>query len=271
MINHWMITGDTHAGFSRFKSYDEKFQQGEDCAVIILGDSGLNYTLDEGDSHLKNMLHKRYKFTIYCVRGNHEARPQDVPGMEVIYDEDVDGDVYYQPQWPRIRYFKDWGIYNIGGHSVAVIGGAYSVDKFYRLKNHLRWFANEQLSTKEMRACMEELKGKQVDFVFTHTCPFPWQPTDLFLSSVNQSEVDKSMEVFLEELAKAIDWKIFLFGHFHDDRLVRPYVEMYFKDTENLEDIWNRWEKYRNTGYLDWWLTKDPSFYQKDEILKGKL
>ena len=268
MIKTWMVTGDCHAGFSRFKNYDKEFQQGKDCAVIILGDSGLNYTLDEGDSHLKNMLHKKYKFTIYCVRGNHEARPQDVPGMEVIYDEDVNGDVYYQPQWPRIRYFKDWGVYNIGGHSVAVIGGAYSVDKFYRLKNHLRWFANEQLSREEMKEVREALVGRAIDLVFTHTCPYPWQPADLFLSSIDQSMVDNSMEIFLEELAASFDWKIWCFGHFHSDRIERPRVEMFYKDSELLEDIWERWEGNPPTLDKQWWLVKGPNYYKGLELKK---
>lgn len=265
MIKTWMITGDTHAGFSRFKNYNEEFQKGKDCAVIILGDSGLNYTLDEGDSHLKNMLHKRYNFVIYCVRGNHEARPQDVPGMELIYDEDVDGDVYYQPQWPRIRYFKDWGIYNIGGHPTAIIGGAYSVDKFYRLKNHLKWFKNEQLSTDEMLQCTVDLTNTDVDFVLTHTCPYPWQPTDLFLPSIDQSTVDNSMELFLEELACCFDWRIWCFGHFHADRIERPGVEMFFKDSELLENIWDRWSK-PDVLKQHWWLVKSPNYYKGLEL-----
>ncbi len=264
MIKTWMITGDTHAGFSRFKNYDEEFQKGKDCAVIILGDVGLNYTLEEGDGHLKNMLHKRYNFTIYCIHGNHEARPQDVPGMKLIYDEDVQGEVYYEPRYPRIKYFKDWGIYTIGNHKTAIIGGAYSVDKFYRLKNQMRWFKNEQLSTEEMLQCTKDLTNTNVDFVMTHTCPYPWRPTDLFLAGIDQSKVDNSMELFLEELAKCFNWKIWLFGHYHADRIERPKVEMYFKDSETLENIWNRWEK---DGYKkEWWLTKSPNYYKGLEI-----
>ena len=268
MIKHWAITGDTHAGFSRFKNYNEDFQNGNDCAVIILGDSGLNYTLNEGDSHLKNMLHKRYKFTIYCVRGNHEARPQDVPGMKLIYDEEVQGEVYYQPKWPRIRYFKDWGIYTIDNHPTAIIGGAYSVDKFYRLNNGLKWFKNEQLSTNEMLECTRDLTDAQVDFVLTHTCPYPWRPSDLFLNSIDQSKVDNSMELFLEELAKCFDWKIWCFGHYHADRIERPKVEMYYKDTENLTAIWNRWEN--DNLKNEWWLIKGPNYHKGLELAEWR-
>ena len=144
------MTGDCHGNFTRFKNYDKTLQKDPETAVIILGDAGLNWNLNEQDSHMKNFLKKRYQFRIYCVRGNHEARPQDVPGMELIYDEDVKGEVYIQKQWPNIRYFKDWGIYTFGRFTVAVIGGAYSVDKWYRLSNNLAWFDNEQLTEEEM-------------------------------------------------------------------------------------------------------------------------
>ena len=122
MIKRVLLTGDTHGDFSRFRNYNKEIQEDENTAVIILGDAGLNYFLDERDSHMKNSLSKKYKFKIYCVRGNHEARPQNVPDMKLVWDEDVFGEVYMQEKWPNIRYFKDWGLYVIDGHGVAVVG-----------------------------------------------------------------------------------------------------------------------------------------------------
>jgi histidinol-phosphatase (PHP family) len=43
-------------------------------------------------------------------------------------------------------------IYNLGGKKTIVIGGAYSVDKYYRLMRGIHWFADEQPS--------EEIKNK---------------------------------------------------------------------------------------------------------------
>ena len=56
MIEQWVLTGDTHGVFTRFKNYDKDFQKNPKAAVIILGDAGLNWTLDEQDSHMKNFL-----------------------------------------------------------------------------------------------------------------------------------------------------------------------------------------------------------------------
>lgn len=266
VINKWYITGDAHANFSRFKNYSKEDQNDAELGVIILGDSGLNFTLGEGDSQLKNFLDKRYKFTIYCVRGNHEARPQDVSGMELVYDENVKGEVYLQKKWPKLKYFKDWGFYQLGTHKVAVVGGAYSVDKFYRLRNNLRWFENEQLSTDEMIECIADFRGQEVDFVFTHTCPVCWEPVDLFLPSIDQSTVDKSMELFFEELATEFSWKVWCFGHYHADRIERPTIEQYFHDSEDLETIWQRWYGNPPKHNDEWWLVKSPNYYMTDYI-----
>ena len=283
MITRFFLTGDCHQDFSRFKNYGKEIQEDENTAVIILGDTALNWTLDEYDAQVKNSLSKRYKFHIYCLRGNHEARPQDVPDMKLIYDEDVGGEVYMQDAWPNIRYFKDWGIYTIDGLRVAIIGGAYSVDKFYRLdrakaagKNietdWTGWFANEQLSDEEMLQCTIDLTNQEVDMVLTHTCPICWEPTDLFLHGIDQSKVDKSMELFLEELFKCFGWKVACFGHYHADRIERPGVEQFFQDTENIKTIWQRWEEYWRTDgeSLEWYLVKSPMFYADDEVLAAR-
>lgn len=266
MITKFLLTGDCHANFSRFKNLPKEDQNNENLGIVILGDLGLNFTLGPGDSQLKNFLDKRYKFTIYGVRGNHEARPQDVPEMELVYDENVKGEVYLQKKWPKLRYFKDWGIYQFGDYKVAIIGGAYSVDKYYRLANNLRWFENEQLSTEEMIECTRDFTNQNVDLVLTHTCPIAWEPSDLFLPSVNQSTVDKSMELFLEEVFQVFSWKIACFGHYHCDRVERPYVEQYFHDMEDITTIYKRWEKYSKTNELDWWLVKSPNFYQESYL-----
>lgn len=270
MLNRILLTGDCHGVFTRFKNYDKEIQQDPNTAIVILGDAGLNWTLNERDSHTKNSLKEKYKFRIYCVRGNHDARPQDVPSMELVYDDDVKGEVYMQSKWPNIRYFKDWGIYTLGRFTVAVIGGAYSVDKWLSLQNHDIWFKNEQLSTDEMLQCTIDLTNQNVDFVLTHTCPVCWEPFDLFLNGINQSTVDKSMELFLEEIAQCFTWKIWCFGHYHADRIERPYVEQFYTDTENIEDVWERWQKYHISHELDWWLDKSKNFYMSDIILQER-
>lgn len=270
----YYVTGDKHADFSKIIESD--LVKDENIGIIILGDAGLNFFLDGNDKALKQNLTEHTLCTWYCVRGNHEARPQDVKGMKLVYDDAICGEVYMQPEYPNIKYLQDGGVYNFGGYKTAVIGGAYSVDKWWRLnrvgiydKNdpaykkpkRSGWFWNEQLTADEMQSIYEKLKGDSFDFIFSHTCPISWQPTDLFLSAVNQHEVDSSMELWMDELKNAMNWKVWCFGHYHQDRLERPHVEMYYHDIESLDDAYGRWQAYDNGTEVDWYLVKSPNYY----------
>jgi 3-oxoacid CoA-transferase subunit A len=254
MIERWIVTGDCHGQFSRFDHLDKTPNTG----VIILGDVGLNYNLDENDHARKKSLCKHYPHTFYCLRGNHEARPGEYLGMKLIHDEDVGGPVWIEEEFPRIRYFCDWGHYVINGLKTLVIGGAYSVDKHYRLARGYKWFENEQLAHFERVACLKNAKGLEFDLILSHTCPLSLQPTDLFLKGLDQSTVDNTMEIWLEELAKKCYWKLWLFGHYHADRIEWPHVEQFYYEMELLTDILERWKKYDETGELDWWLPLSP-------------
>lgn len=268
----YYITGDCHRDFSRF------FQQGQtsnskDKAFIVLGDFCVNYYFDSSDDRVKQKL-QNTGMTYYLVRGNHEARPSKVFGMGIEYDKEIKNLVYCQPQYPNIKYLIDGKVYQFGDYSALVIGGAYSVDKQYRLnrKNtnpdgdyyHVAaeagWFQDEQLSETERNYISAVTKGIDVDFVFTHTCPIDWEPTDLFLGQINQSEVDKSMELWLSELKDSFNWKIWCFGHYHADRLERPRVEQFYHDIDSIDGVYNRWCGMK-TLEEEWWLTKSPNYY----------
>lgn len=273
MIKNWLVTGDTHGQvMTRLMNIGTTDYPVEETALIILGDAGINFYLNKTDINLKRNI-QNSGFTLYCVRGNHEERPENLGYIEHWYDKNVKGYVMYEPDYPNIKYFEDGNAYEICGKSVLVIGGAYSVDKWYRLnragitskldKDYLNprktgWFPDEQLLNWEMTMIEQEHFGKHYDVILTHTCPISWEPTDLFLPGLDQSGVDKTMELWLDEVKQKVDWNIWLFGHYHGDQLVRPGVEMYYKDIENWETIMKRWE---SPDKLDWWLVKSPNYY----------
>ena len=269
----WIITGDCHGEFSRFWNLPKEVK----TAIIVLGDFGINYYLNKTDIRKKKELYNNYpNFIFYCVRGNHEARPQDIPTMKKVFDDNVHGVVYCEPEYPNIRYFLDHGLYDINNYSCYVIGGAYSVDKYWRLSRFnmteetnisksTGWFANEQLTKEEMYEANKELykftsTGKTIDFVFSHTCPYSYEPRDMFLSSVDQSTVDNTMEKWMDDIKGKFNWNIWCFGHFHADRIERSHVEQFYKDMEELDEIVDRWKKYDDTKELPWYLTKGPNF-----------
>ena len=261
-MKKFVITGDTHGmNISRVKGMELK----EDEAVIILGDAGFNFYLNKTDYKNKTKFNEM-NIDVYCVRGNHEERPENIGAIKV-YDEEIKGEVWIEPEFPHIHYFIDGGTYEIEGQSVLVLGGAYSVDKFYRLSHFAPdakwtgWFKDEQLTKEEREDILNKVAGAHFDIILSHTCPVDWEPTDLFLNSINQSKVDKTMELWLQDIKESVDWGIWLFGHFHADRLVRPGAEMYYTDSEHLSNIIKRWMQYKSDGSLDWWLVKDSMFY----------
>lgn len=263
MVKKFWITGDTHGAVTPRLDVllcEEDFVP-EENALIILGDVGLNYYLGKKDQRNKREVEAKGLY-LYCVRGNHEARPKDVKGLHRIHDENVGGTVWIEDEFPHIRYFSDWGIYNIQGLRTLVVGGAYSVDKYYRIQNNFRWFENELLSEGEMDSCLRNVTIEPLpfDLVLTHTCPLSLQPTDLFLGFIDQSTVDNSMEVWMEKLANSITWKIWLWAHYHVDRVEWPHCEIFYTEIESLNSILERWKKYDETGELDWWITTGPKF-----------
>ena len=243
--------------------------------IVVLGDIGLNYWLNNTDKKYKKLLNAM-NYHIYCVRGNHEQRPELIESMTLVNDENVNNVVYMEEAFPNIRYFVDGKIYNLLGYKCLVVGGAYSIDKWYRLARagyskeeaetadpkKCGWFKDECLTAAEMATIMQEVKEESVDFILSHTCPLSWEPTDLFLNGIDQSTVDKSMEIWLDELKDNVKWKYWLFGHYHADRIERPHVEQFYQEYEDVESIITRWDKYDKTGELDYWLPKSPAFYE---------
>lgn len=219
-----LLTGDTHGHFDRL----EKISKLEETTLIILGDAGINYYLDSREQKKKEKLNKTLH-RLYLVRGNHEARPEDINSMQIAYDEGIHGEVYYQPEYPNIRYLMDGGEYIINGLSTLVIGGAYSVDKFYRLQNGWTWFPDEQLTKNEMLRIENQVIRKHYDVVLSHTCPYSWQPFDKFIPQVNQDTVDSTMEKWLEVLKDMFTWDYWFFGHFHDDRMIDKGVYLLYE------------------------------------------
>ncbi len=224
--NIWLM-GDIHGDYFPIKNFyqnNKKFLSKDfrENILILLGDVGINYFLNHRDKETKDKL-DRYPFTYFCIRGNHELRPSELEEQnpsEWHQEKCFENIVYVEDQHPKILYALDQGgEYIIGDKSILVIPGAYSIDKFYRLSHGWTWNATEQLSEKEKENLFNTLKP-QYDYILSHTCPLSWQSyiQDLFLSQVDQSTVDNSMEIFLDKVAAAVKYDRWYWGHYHDNR-----------------------------------------------------
>lgn len=224
------LTGDTHRDFDRIFKFCEKYGTTEEDILIILGDAGINYFCDYRDTDLKGEL-TRLPITLLCIHGNHEERP-----FELGYDEMEwhDGVVYYEENFPNILFAKDGEIYNFDGKKAIAIGGAYSVDKYYRIIHRMAWFDTEQPSDeiKEYVELQLEKCNWQVDYVLSHTVPIDYEPVWAFISGLDQSTVDKSTEIWLQKIADKLEFECWFAGHYH--------VE---SEEESIRIMFNNYEK----------------------------
>ena len=215
--------------------------------MILLGDSGLNYFFNHRDKELKRDL-MAYSMAYFIIRGNHEERPENVAANnpDKWHKEIFWGNwVWVEDEFPQIKYALDQpAVYHIpyiigysegtkendwcdegdpiwGTYKTLVLPGAYSVDKWHRLENGWSWFKDEQMSPREREDGLRliEKYGNKFDIVLSHTCPVMFEPTDLFLSVVDQNTVDKETERYLGHIEYLVEYRLWCFGHFHDTRV----------------------------------------------------
>ena len=153
--------------------------------------------------------------TLLCIHGNHERRPTAGLGYERM--RRFGGEVMVQPEFPNQLFALDGEVYELAGRSCIAIGGAYSIDKEYRLLRGAAWWPDEQPGAEIKRRVEHALasRGWQVDVVLSHTTPLSYEPTEAFLPFIDQSSVDTSTERWLDEIERKLDYGRWYAGHFH--------------------------------------------------------
>lgn len=247
------ITGDTHRDFYRIHDIEKN----KDNMLIILGDAGINYYLDEDDRILKERLNS-YNIKLFCIQGNHEERPENISTYKEV--EIFGGKVYVEKEYPNLIFAKNGELYNINNKKVLVIGGAYSIDKNYRLIYGHPWFKDEQLSIEEMNYILNKYKDQHIDIILSHTCPLKYEPTEVFMKGINQTEVDKTMEKFLDKVEETIDYDKWYCGHYHTEKQIDKLEFMFGRIKVFNKDEF--FPKYNRNGYE---IIRDA--YSQDEVM----
>ena len=209
-----VLTGDTHGQFNRVWDYCKKFTTNRGDIMVILGDAGINFSGGARDVMVKRGL-KNLPITLLCIHGNHEMRPESAG----CYGETEwhGGTVYVEPAYPNLLFAKDGEIYDLALMRCIAIGGAYSVDKPYRLAQGWPWFADEQPSP-EIRARVEQrlaAENWRVDVVLSHTCPLKYEPRETFIKGIDQNGVDKSTEIWLDSIEERLSYECWFCAHYH--------------------------------------------------------
>ena len=232
----YFITGDKHGHYHNLIKFCKTNHLNRNDVIFILGDSGFNYYGDERDDNLKKLLSKQ-NVTLFCIHGNKENRPQNIPTYGVR--SFCGGLVYYEPKYPNLFFAKDGEIYTFNEKEFIVIGGAHSVDKIRCLHEDLP-FWHDEMPCEETKQLVEyKLKSKnhKIYGFLTHTCPISCLPTEMFISTQRASnpkantqkketrtstnyplDIDRSTEEWFESLMQKSDFKIWYCGHYHVDK-----------------------------------------------------
>lgn len=248
------VTGDKHGDFTsdldykKVERFCERMGTTKEDVMIVLGDHGVRYYPDLHRETKKSMQRlEDMPITWVLIHGNHDRRAKEANGFEYkcIYDreKEIAGLFYVNEDYPSVLFPDEYGMYSFGDKHTIIIGGAYSIDKLYRLEQQMYgrkqylWFPDEQLSEKEMNNCSlmihSILKSKKSPsfIVLSHTCPMSARPAENLLQGIDPSIEDNTMEQWMESLIQddAIRKKIskWYFGHYHADKNDGMFRAMY--------------------------------------------
>lgn len=221
IINRIFIRGDTHGNTDWVPDFCKENKTIKNDVMIILGDSAFRF---EGPKNSREIARKsatnNYNLTFFILRGNHD-RPynegEDVSLTQCSLLDKSNPPMWHDQNYPNLWYFQDGEKYTIKDRTFLTIGGAYSVDKFYRLSRGWTWYENEQISDELHLDILDRFHDLRFNYILTHTCPISWEPTWLFINGIKQSMVDKSTEYYLEDVLRYISYDHWFFGHYHDD------------------------------------------------------
>ena len=211
------ITGDTHGDFTRIEHFCEQFHPSRDDMMIILGDAGFNYYGGGRDQFVKQRMSKM-PITIFSIHGNHEMRPGKIASYHPAPWHG--GTVFVEDAYPNLLFAVDGDVYDLDGYQTIVMGGAYSVDKFYRLANGWNWWPDEQPSLEIKKRVEKALDDRswKVDVVLSHTTPLKYEPVEVFPPQIDQSRVDKTTETWLDGIEDRLTYKHWYAGHYHTEK-----------------------------------------------------
>ena len=220
-VSRVFVRGDTHGDTDWVPDFCEKFETTIDDVMIILGDSAFRF---EGPKKAREIARKSatndYNLTFFILRGNHD-RPYREGGDVSLFQcpllDSANPPMWHDSNYPNLWYFQDGEVYTIKGKTFLTIGGAYSVDKYYRLAKHWTWYEDEQLSREEQLDILDRHYDMKYNYILTHTCPYAWRPLWLFMAGLDQSTVENSMEYFLDEVSHYVGFDHWRFGHYHAD------------------------------------------------------
>lgn len=230
------FASDPHGRFDQIIKFSQDHWLTPNDTIVILGDACFNHYRNKKDDVLKQFVATMLDCKVLVVRGNHDTRPNLISSYET--DKFCSGEVYVEAKYPNLLFAKDGELYNLDGVKSFVIGGAKTInDELHILQGHPIQ-KDSDLLEKEKQDIEEKLDniGWNVDLMLTHSCPQSFIKPEMLYSGYDQSQIDRSLEIWMDEIEKRLNYKYWLFGHFHIDLTISDTARCIKNDIFPLSD-----------------------------------
>ena len=216
------ITGDTHGDLSFFKSPLLK-KLTEDDTLIICGDFGFLWDGGEKEKKALEVLKKK-KYTVCFVDGAHENF--DMLNSYPPY-RFKGGNA--QKICSNVYHLMRGEIYTFERKTYFVMGGGESEDADMRTEGKT-WWKEEMPSAKELLRGAKNLEEAEykVDYVLTYEAPAIAK--DFIRLHTNREMHLTSLNTYLQELMKGVEYNHWFFGSLHMDLNISKKMTAVFNE-----------------------------------------
>lgn len=210
-----LMAGDTHGDFHHLH-YLLKVAQEEGCdRIFVVGDFGWWAHMESGVSFLAQVdLAAALKgIRIYWLDGNHDK----ISDLYQHYSDPkyLDPEGFIQTH-PYLHYAPRGHRWTWDGVTFIALGGAYSVDKDWRIKgleqssgSQMYWFPEEQMSDLDMAQILQN--RDLVDVMLAHDMPRganpQWNQKNILECQENQDRMRHAVQT--------LDPVLYIHGHLH--------------------------------------------------------
>lgn len=208
------VTGDIHGDVFLLFGMTESMSDEE--MLFVAGDFGMFWydtkICQEKMLIINDILENKNSYIVF-VDGNHDNH-RFLNGQEV---SDFYGAKSHKLM-TRIIHIMRGEILRIDDIKIFCFGGAYSVDRFWRVKNET-YFEEELPNQEEYDNGIMNLKrnNMKVDYILTHTCPRSL--VEKLGARHNVAEEEK-LQNFIQWVIDNVEYKMHYFGHWHKDKKI---------------------------------------------------
>ena len=200
-----LLLGDIHGNAGILRQALDVAKQSSAVAIIQLGDFGL---FRDNENWFRENIRDAH-IPIYFIDGNHDDCSRWVELNEVtrIWD---DRQLFYIPRGT---------VFEMDGRTIAVMGGASSIDKKMRLENNMHWDMNENISPTHVERLYRNALGKKIDIFLTHCPPHSvieknFDPLNKLWFGVGVDWVDPNQNI-IEDAWDKLNYPPIYSGHMH--------------------------------------------------------